>query len=69
MGLPAAQMTGGNLPDEELKKKISSFFNRYIDKFQQKLKERNLQLGYFSFGQPTNYYFAIDRNYLHVIYI
>lgn len=68
MGLPIAQMVGGNLQDEELKKKISSFFNKYIDLFQEKLRERNLATGMFSFGRPTNYYFAIDRKNFHIIY-
>jgi len=68
MGLPGISAVGGNLKDEKLRQKIASFFGKYIDVFQNKLKVRNLQSGMFSFGRPTNYYFAIDRKLLNVIY-
>ena len=68
MGLPGIQSVGGNLKDNELQKKISIFVNKYIDKFQDELRKRNLATGFFSFGRPTNYYFSIDKTNLHIIY-
>lgn len=68
MGLPGIQSVGGNLNDTELQKKISQFVSCYIDKFQEELRKKNLAIGYFSFGKPTNYYFSIDKKNLHVIY-
>jgi len=68
MGLPGIQAVGGNLSDQELKKKISEFASAYIDKFQEELRKKNLGIGPFSFGKPTNYYFSIDKKNLHMIY-
>lgn len=68
MGLPCIQSVGGNLNDAELQRKISEFTNEYIDKFQEELRKRNLAIGFFSFGRPTNYYFSIDKKNLHIIY-
>ena len=68
MGLPGIQSVGGNLKDSEIQKKISSFVSKYIDKFQDELRKRNLATGFFSFGRPTNYYFSIDKQNLHIIY-
>lgn len=68
MPLPGIQSVGGNLKDSELQNRISSFFSNYIDTLQRKLRERNLPLGMFSFGKPTNYFFFIDRRSFHCIY-
>ncbi len=68
MGLPGIQSVGGNLKDTQIQQKITSLFNRYIDRFQEKLRKRNLAFGYFSFARPTNYYFSIDKKRLHMIY-
>lgn len=68
MGLPEVNVSGGNLNDSGLKKKIESFFNKYINKYQEKLKERKFPLGQFSFSRPTNYYFFVDKKKIHLIY-
>lgn len=68
MGLPMIQTVSGNLNDDKLSEKISSFVSYYIDKFQEELRKRNLGVGLFSFGRPTNYYFSIDKHNLHMIY-
>jgi len=53
-------MSGGSLKDTKLCEKISDFFSKYIDSFQSKLKDKNLAIGMFSFGKPTNYYFFVE---------
>lgn len=68
MPLPGIQSVGGNLADNELRDRISSFFSDYIDTFQRKLWEKNLSLEMFSFGKPTNFYFFIVRHSFHCIY-
>lgn len=68
MGLPAIQSVGGNLQDEELRQKISRLANLYIDLFVEKVRATTFSPAEFSFGKPTNYYFVIDRKFLHMIY-
>jgi len=68
LGLPGICVVGGNLQEATLRDKIATFVSAYIDKFQEKLRVRNLPIGMFSFGRPTNYYLAIDRKRLHLIY-
>lgn len=68
MPLPSTNASGGNITDKELKKRIFQFFSEYIDIFQQKVFERSLILGNYSFSKPTDYYFFIDRESLHCIY-
>jgi len=62
------QLSGGNLQDQEVKKKIDSFFNIYFDTFQEKARLTNIGLANFSLGRPNNFYFAIDRKKTHFIF-
>ncbi len=68
MPFPTMQIGGGNLTDDDLRKKIHVFMGNYMDAFQNKLREMNLSIGVFSFGKPTNYYLFIDKRSLHCIY-
>jgi len=61
-------LTGGNLQDEELKKKINVFFDKFFDTFKENALKTNVGLANFDLGKPNNFYFAIDRKKTHFIY-
>lgn len=62
------QLTGGNLQDQELQKKINLFFDAYFDTFRENATKTNIGLANFSLGRPSNFYFAVDRKQTHFIY-
>lgn len=61
-------MSGGNLKDQELQKKINTFFDYYFDTFREIATKTNIGLANFSLGRPNNFYFAIDRKHAHFIF-
>jgi len=61
-------MSGGNLQDQELQKKIDTFFGYYFDMFREKAMKTKIALATFSLGRPNNFYFAIDRRQMHFIF-
>lgn len=61
-------LSGGNLKDNEIRKKIHFFFDKYFDKFKQTAINTNIGLANFSLGKPNNFYFAIDRKKTHFIF-
>jgi len=61
-------LTGGNLQDEDIKKKINYYFDKYFDTFRESAINTNIGLANFDLGKPNNFYFAVDRKKLHFIY-
>ncbi|MEA3272971.1 MAG: hypothetical protein U9P90_04885 [Patescibacteria group bacterium] len=61
-------MVGGNLQDEEIKKKIEVFFNKYFDVFRESAVKTHIGLANFNLGRPNNFYFAVDRKRIHFIF-
>lgn len=61
-------LSGGNLKDEEIRKKINLFFDNYYDEFRKTAIETNIGLPNFSLGKPNNFYFAVDREKTHFIF-
>jgi hypothetical protein len=61
-------LTGGNLQDENLKKKINVFFDKYFDEFRAKAMQTQVGLPNFNLGKPNNFYFAVDRKKTHFIF-
>jgi len=68
MGLPSIQSVSSNFKEQDVQNKVGNLVSRYIDEFQKIVKESKLPIGEFSFGKPTNYYIALDKKYIHLIY-
>lgn len=61
-------LTGGNLKDEVLRRKINIFFDKYFDDFRDNAIKTNVGPANFNLGKPNNFYFAVDRKKVHFIY-
>jgi hypothetical protein len=61
-------VVGGNLQDEDIKKRINIFFDKYFDVFRESASKTNIGLANFSLGKPNNFYFAVDRKKVHFIF-
>ncbi len=61
-------LSGGNLNEPTLRKKINLFLSKYYDKYKESAIKTNIPFSNFSIGKPCNYYFVIDRIKSHFIY-
>ncbi len=61
-------LSGGNLKDEEIRKRIHYFFDKYYDQYRKIAIETNIGLANFSLGKPNNFYFAVDRIKTHFVF-
>jgi ribosomal protein S17E len=51
-------LTGGNLQDKNIKKKIDHYFDKYFDTFRESAINTNVRLVNFDLNNPNNFYFS-----------
>lgn len=61
-------ISGGNLEDEEIRKKIRYFFDKYYNQYRKIASETNIGLANFNLGKPNNFYFAVDRIRTYIVF-